>query len=232
MTRIVLGLITALTLISCSEKKDKKSQSNNPVIANQSFFYPYDTVPKIYQYREIKNGMYEQFHRVYGISRSNGKHILLETFTQDGRHTETYDFLLDSMLVQEHLVVDATGAIKPAFVNENKLFPLDSIETHFKSQFSGISDAFVIELDSRRRFNGHTKRDILSKKMNCMKLIETLKVTNRDDKLALKNEESIEIIRYYGKSIGLVEWHDVNDKQHYVLEDIMTHNEWLKIIAR
>ncbi|MDO7613731.1 MAG: hypothetical protein MUQ75_05775, partial [Crocinitomicaceae bacterium] len=72
MTRIVLGLITALTLISCSEKKDKKSQSNNPEIAIQSFFYPYDTVPKIYQYREIKNGMYEQFHRVYGISRSNG----------------------------------------------------------------------------------------------------------------------------------------------------------------
>ena len=68
--------------------------------------------------------------------------------------------------------------------------------------------------------------------MNCMKLIETLRVTNRDDKLALKNEESIEIIRYYGKSIGLVEWYDVNDTQHYVLEDIMTQNEWLKIIAR
>ena len=54
MTRIVLGLITALTLISCSEKKDKKSQSNNPVIANQSFFYPYDTVPKYINTERLK----------------------------------------------------------------------------------------------------------------------------------------------------------------------------------
>ena len=231
MTRIVVGLIAFLFLISCSEKKDKKIQGNSTVVSNQSFFYPYDTVPKIYQYREIKNGMYEQFHRVYGITRTNGRHILLETFTQDGRLTETYDFLLDSMVVYDHLVVGATGDIQPAVVNKNKLFPLDGKETHFNSQFSGVTDAFVIAYDSRRRFNAFTKRDILSKKVDCMKLIETLTVTNRDDKLALKNETSIDIVRYYGKSIGLVEWHDVSDNQHYILEDIITQNEWLKIIS-
>ena len=231
MTRIVLGLITALTLISCSEKKDKKSQSNNPEIAIQSFFYPYDTVPKIYQYREIKNGMYEQFHRVYGISRSNGKHILVEHFTQDGRHTETYDFLLNSMLVQDHLVVGAKGDIKSTTVNENKLFPLDKKEICFKSQFSGISDQYVIDYESCRKFIDYTQRSILSKKMDCMKLNEILTVTNMDMKLKLKNELTNQIVRYYAKSIGLVEWHDVNDKQHFILEDIMTQNEWLKIIS-
>ena len=56
-------------------------------------------------------------------------------------------------------------------------------------------------------------------------------VTNIDVKLKLKNESSNDIVRYYGKSIGLVEWHDVNDNQHYILEDIMTQNEWLKIIS-
>jgi hypothetical protein len=231
MTRIFLGFLTALILISCSEKKNNKIQSSNPIVANQSFFYPYDTVPKIYQYRELKNGMYEQFHRVYGISRANGKHILVETFTQDGRHTETYDFLLESLLVHEHLVVGAMGDINRAFINGNQLFPLDSNEIQFNSQFAGISDAYVIGYDSRRKFNTITKRNILSKNIDCMKLNETIMVTNIDVKLKLKNESSNDIVRYYGKSIGLVEWHDVNDNQHYILEDIMTQNEWLKIIS-
>ena len=81
MTRFLIGLFAFSLLISCSEKKNKKVQGNSTVVSNQSFFYPYDTVPKIYQYRELKNGMYEQFHRVYGITRTNGKHILLEIFT-------------------------------------------------------------------------------------------------------------------------------------------------------
>jgi hypothetical protein len=64
-----------------------------------------------------------------------------------------------------------------------------------------------------------------------MKLNEILTVTNMDMKLKLKNELTNQIVRYYAKSLGLVEWHDVNDKQHFILEDIMTQNEWLKIIS-
>ena len=64
-----------------------------------------------------------------------------------------------------------------------------------------------------------------------MKLNEILTVTNMYMKLKLKNELTNQIVRHYAKSVGLVEWHDVNDKQHFILEDIMTQNEWLKIIS-
>ena len=35
--------------------------------AYADYFYPYDTIPKIYVYRDVVGGLNEQFHRVYGV---------------------------------------------------------------------------------------------------------------------------------------------------------------------
>ena len=104
MIRFIALLCLIACLVSCSENKVPNSTKDKE-ISNESFFYVYDTIPKIYQYREVVNGMFEQFHRVYGVRRGDGKHILVEHFTQDGRLTETYDYIVDSMLVYDHMVL-------------------------------------------------------------------------------------------------------------------------------
>ena len=37
---------------------------------------------------------------------------------------------------------------------------------------------------------------------------------------------------YFGKGIGLVEWQSSNKKLHFRLEQILSQEEWLKIISR
>lgn len=232
MTRVVLGLIATVFLISCSEKKVKTIKSENPIVTNQSFFYVYDTIPKVYQYRELVNGMYEQFHRVYGVRDGYGRHIIVERYTQEGRLTEAYNFNLDSLNVIDHMVVNVKGEKEKATVYKDKLFPLGKNEIHFASKFSGITDMKVILYESFRKVNTFTKRNILSKNMNCMKLNERIRVTNID--LELKKESKPlenQLFQYYGKGLGLVEWHDKNLSQHYVLEKIISQREWIKLIS-
>ena len=230
MTRFfaLLSLITCL--FSCSENKVPNSTKAKE-ISNASFFYVYDTIPKIYQYREVVNGMFEQFHRVYGVRRGDGKHILVEHFTQDGRLTETYDYLVDSMLVYDHMVVGVKGDIRAASLAKNKMFPLDNQEVQFKSIFPGLSEGFVLEYERIRKLDKFEKKMILSKEIECMKLNETTTMTNVNVDSKLKNESVNDIVVYFGKFIGLVEWHDKNFKQHYVLENIISQDEWLKIIS-
>ena len=156
----------------------KKGSTKDKEISNESFFYVYDTVPRIYQYREVVNGMFEQFHRVYGVRRGDGKHILVEHFTQDGRLTETYDYLVDSMLVYDHMVVGVKGDIRAASLAKNKMFPLDNQEVQFKSIFPGLSEGFVLEYERIRKLDKFENRNILSKKLECLKLNERLSFGN------------------------------------------------------
>ena len=39
---------------------------------NAAYFYPLDTVPKIYHYRDIANGLDEEFHRIYTVEDAVG----------------------------------------------------------------------------------------------------------------------------------------------------------------
>ena len=230
MTRFIAFLCFITCLFSCSENNVPNSTKDKE-ISNASFFYVYDTVPRIYQYREVVNGMFEQFHRVYGVRRGDGNHILVEHFTQDGRLTETYDYLVDSMLVYDHLVVGVKGDISATSLVKNKMFPLDDQEVQFKSIFPGLSEGFVLEYERIRKLDKFENRNILSKKLECLKLNERIRVSNINVDSKLQNESVNDIVVYFGKFIGLVEWHDKNFKQHYVLEDIMSQDEWLKIIA-
>ena len=230
MIRIALGMLITLFLFSCGEKKETSTKEKEKV-TNRSFFYTYDTIPKIYQYREVVNGMYEQFHRVYGVSRGDGKHIILERFTEDGRLTETYDFVLDSLSVFDHMEVNVKGDLERAFVYHNRLFPLDNNETHFATKFSGILDVNVLLYESFRKFNSFTKREVLSKSLECMKLNERIRVTNINTDSKMQNESLNDIVIYFGKSIGLVEWHDKDYQQHFVLEKIISQDEWFKLIS-
>ena len=164
MTRFIALLCLITFLFSCSENKVQIQQRIKKYLMSLSSTL-YDTIPKIYQYREVVNGMFEQFHRVYGVRRGDGKHILVEHFTQDGRLTETYDYIVDSMLVYDHMVVGVKGDIRSASLAKNKMFPLDDQEVQFKSIFPGISEGFVLEYERIRKLDKFENRNILSKKL-------------------------------------------------------------------
>ena len=81
-------------------------QSANP---NMEYFYPWDTVPKIYLYRDVANGLDEQFHRVFSITDSQGEHIVVEIYTSDGRIIEALNYNIDSLDLIDHMVVNRNG---------------------------------------------------------------------------------------------------------------------------
>ena len=229
MRSFVLSIFMGALLFSCESTSNKVTPSRP---AHRSFFYTYDTIPKIYQYRDQVNGMYEQFHRVYGIRDGYGRHIIVERYTQEGRLTEAYNFNLDSLNVIDHMVVDVNGEKEKALVYKNKLFPLnDTTVTHFASKFSGIADSQVILYERFREVSAFEKRTILDKEQDCMKLNESIRVTNVDIESQMENELSNELVSYFGKDIGLVEWHDAKFSQHFVLEKIISQKSWINLIS-
>ena len=72
MRVVVVFILLMAGMLSCNQSPQEKTKKEKINISNTSFFYVYDTIPKIYQYREIVNGMYEQFHRVYGLRDGYG----------------------------------------------------------------------------------------------------------------------------------------------------------------
>ena len=64
-----------------------------------------------------------------------------------------------------------------------------------------------------------------------MKLNERIRVTNINTDSKMQNESLNDIVIYFGKSIGLVEWHDKDYQQHFVLEKIISQDEWFKLIS-
>ena len=101
MRSVAATALLLLIFFSCRENKIKNGISKNQASPNiqESFFYPYDTIPRIYQYRDIVHGMREQFHRVYGIRDGYGTHVIVEKYADGRRLTEAYNYSLDSLRV-------------------------------------------------------------------------------------------------------------------------------------
>lgn len=232
MRVVVVFILLMAGMLSCNQSPQEKIKKDKIKISNASFFYVYDTIPKIYQYREIINGMYEQFHRVYGLRDGYGRHLIVERYTQEGRLTEAYNFNMDSLYVLDHMVVNLKGKKEKAFIYHNQLFPLSNIETHFATKFSGVLDSTVMLYEVFRKLNTFTEREVLNQNLDCMKLNERIRVTNIDLK-SKKESPPMEnqLVHYFGKGLGLIEWHDTKFSQHFVLEDIISQKAWINLIS-
>lgn len=98
---VVFGILLALS--ACEIKQDSKLVSENPFYR---YFYPYDTIPKVYVYRNVAQGLEEEFHRIFSIEDSQGKHTVVELYAEDGRLLEAMNYNIDSLDVIDHMVVD------------------------------------------------------------------------------------------------------------------------------
>ena len=228
MKFILFVLCSLIILSSCSN--DDKFKSLNP---NVEFFYPIDTIPKIYLYRDIVQGLEEEFHRIYAIRDFAGEHIVVERYASDGRILDAVNYNVDSLTVFDQMVVDRSKNKEKAVIYKNKLFPMDlKKESWFAVKFKGVVDSTLILREVKRNFKKHQRITIMEDETSDGLVFEDL-VKQTIFNPFTKKEQTYQAkqLSYFAKGFGLVEWHSLNKKVHFRLEQILTQQEFAKIIA-
>ena len=205
--------------------------SKNP---NAAFFYPLDTIPKIYQYRDIANGLDEEFHRIYTVEDAVGPHLIVEVYAGDGRLREAINYNIDSLVVQDHMVVNREQSKEKALLYKNQFFPFDlQKETWFASKFSGVTDSTVILQEAFRKFQSKQSTRVLAKtKVSSLVFKDKIRRTVLNP--FTRTEKEVTGLQYsiFAEGYGLVAWHNRNKSIHFRLERILSQKEWIQIIAR
>lgn len=229
MKKLIFLFALIMTLISCGEKTS--FESKNPYA---NYFYTWDTNAKIYLYRDIANGLDEQFQRVFCIKDSEGDHIIVETYSADGRIIEALNYNTDSLDVMDHMVVDRNGEKTKAELFKYKLMPMNNKEeVFFASRFPGFLDSTLILREVRRKIKKEIDDyEVLGEKTKAIVTSEKIRMTNFNPFTKKEIVQEGESISYFAEGYGLVEWHTKSKKVHYRLEKIISQEEWLKIITR
>jgi hypothetical protein len=213
--------------VSCNSEASKHPYGN--------FFYPYDEDAKFYVYRDVIHGLDEKFYRIYGIDDSYGKHIVVESYAEDGRITEAYNYNLDSLSIIDHMVVDGSGAKTKAQLFKNRMFPTNSNDkTWFASRFPGFLDSTFILSETKRSFfkSSPIKTIVMNESKNTIILLDTLRFTIVNPFTKKENEQKAVFKSYFAEGLGLVRIHDVNMKTDYKLEKILTQEEWVQLMQK
>ncbi len=228
--RFFIGYLT-LMLILAACGSGKGSDSKNPYAA---YFYEVDSVPKVYLYRDVANGLDEQFHRIYSVKDSEGEHVIVEIYSADGRILEALNYNVDSLDIMDHMVVNRNGEKTKAEVFKTKIIPMnDTEEVWFATRFQGFLDSTLILKEIKRKVSGvEIEHDVLGKKIPTIVMKDKIRMTNFNPFNKRENVLEGESVNYFSKGYGLVEWHTPNKKVHYRLEKVMPQDEWIKIVRR
>lgn len=236
--QLILFLILILAAACGSDEKTTVASKNEYV----KYFYPVDTVPKIYLYRDVANGLDEKFHRIYAINDSKGQHVVVEIYTATGRLTEALNYNVDSLDIMDHMVVDRNGKKTQSELFKNKLIPMKANEeVWFASRFSGFLDSTLILNEIKRKTDGiEITHNVMGKDVPSIIMSDKIRSTQfklinagkKDAKLIPSDPLETDAVNYFAEGYGLVEFHSKNKKAHYKLERIFTQEEWLKIITR
>jgi hypothetical protein len=226
--KLLTSFLVVILLLSCGSKEQIKC--THP-LAN--YFYPYSKSPQIYLYRDVANGLEEEFHRVYSLKDQEGQHIIVERYASDGRILEALNYNVDSLDVQDHMIVNFKQEKTKAKLYKTKLFPLNKEEqTWFATKFQGINDStlFLKEL-KRNLVRQDVLKEIMEEESSCLEFHDIIRQTLLNPFTKKENMIEAEQISYFAEGIGLVEWHSLNKKVHFRLEQILNQDEWLKIIS-
>ena len=220
--------VLLVLLFSCNSNK---LDSKNPFAA---YFYEVDSIPKIYLYRDIANGLDEQFHRIYKVEDSQGEHIVVEIYSTDGRIIEALNYNVDSLNIMDHMVVNRNNEKTKAELFKDKLIPMNAEEeVAFASRFQGFLDSTLILREVKRKVKGsEISWEVLGKNEPTICFIDRIRMTNFNPFSKKENVQEGDAISYFAKGYGLVEWHTKNKKAHYRLEKVLSQKEFLSIITR
>lgn len=205
--------------------------SKNP---NAAYFYPLDTVPKIYHYRDIANGLDEEFHRIYTVEDAVGPHLIVEVYAPDGRLREAINYNIDSLVVQDHMVVNRFQSKEKTVLYKNQLFPFDlQKELWFASKFSGVVDSTVLLHEVFRKFQTQKQTVFLDKtKAKALFFQDKIRRTVLNPFTKMEKEVIGQQVSVFAEGYGLVAWYNRNKTIHFRLERVLTQKEWIKIISQ
>ncbi|MEI8193250.1 MAG: hypothetical protein WCG64_05260 [Flavobacteriia bacterium] len=189
---------------------------------------------KIYVYRDVIGGLDEQFHRIYSVKDNVGQHVVVERYAADGRLLEALNFNLDSLDIQDHMVVNNQQKKTQAMVYKTKYFPWNQKETTwFATKFEGVMDSTLIFYEMKRTLRGdEALLDVMGENQKAIKYKDRLRYTMLNPFTKKEKEINLTQYTYYAENIGLVEWKSTTNQKHFKLEQILTQQEWVKIIAR
>lgn len=225
--RLLVVFVMLIGLFACN-----RTTSLNPL---SEYFYPLDTEPMVYVYRDVAKGIDERFHRVYRIDDSFGEHIVVEIYSAEARLLEAYNYNIDSLNLMDHMVVDGNRVNQKGELSKTQFIPMNKTKKGvFQSRFPGPMDSTIIQYDIDRK--------VLPKQKKMQKVMdgneETL-VFQDDFVLTLfnsKNEATDQkkgtTISYYSKGYGLTRWHDKKKTLDFQLEKVMSEVEWAKIVSK
>jgi hypothetical protein len=225
-------LFFALAILIAAACSKQQAASNNPYI---EYFYPVDSIPKIYLYRDIANGLDEVFHRIYAVKDSKGDHLIVEIYSADGRILEALNYNIDSLDIMDHMVVNRKGEKTKAELFKYKLIPMnDTEETWFASRFQGFLDSTLILKEVKRKISGkEIEHEVMGETVATIVMKDDIKMSNFNPFVKGKeNSIQTQCINYFSKGYGLVEFHSPDKSVHYKLEKILSQKEWLSIITR
>jgi len=224
---LFLGLFPIL-FFGCSSKP--KFKSLNP---NAAYFYPLQATPQVYLYRDVVNGLEEEFHRIYTITDQAGEHLIVERYSSDARILEAINYNIDSLNVMDHMVVNRLQQNEKALLYKKGLFPMNlKEELWFASKFSGLTDSTVILYEKKRKFLKEKSSFILQKNVKTLIFKDKLIQTVLNPYTRKEQAYQAEMLSCYAEGLGLVEWHSKDKRQHFRLEKILSQEEWVKIITR
>ena len=196
------------------------------------YFYHYDTIPKIYVYRDVIGGLNEQFHRVYAIKDQEGKHIIVEVYSSDFRLTEALNYNYATLNVQDHMVVNRNQEKTKADLIKNAAFPFkENNPAELVSRFPGHLDSTIIVKEIKRTPHNETKKEIeiMNKKISFYSFYDQIKMSLLNPFSKKQETLTADQISKFGEGIGLVEWHSTNKKAYFRLEKIINQKKWLEI---
>lgn len=228
--RSFIGFLSLLLIVAaCGDGNG--TASKNPYAA---YFYAVDSVPKVYLYRDVANGLDEQFHRIYSVEDSEGDHVIVEIYAADGRILEALNYNVDSLDIMDHMVVNRNGEKTKAEVFKTKIIPMNETEeVWFATRFQGFLDSTLILKEIKRKVSGsEIEHDVMGKKVPTIVMKDKIRMTNFNPFTKRENVLEGESVNYFSKGYGLVEWHTPNKKVHYKLEKVMLQEEWVKMITR
>ncbi len=225
---LLLSLPAVLVLFICS-CGNSEMKSENPFA---KYFYPWDTVPKVYLYRDVAHGLDELFNRVYCVKDDQGRHIVVETYSADGRILEAMNYNTDSLDVMDHMVVDRNGRKNKAELFKYTFIPMDkNKETYFASRFPGFLDSTLILKEVKKKYYKELNDyEVLGESRTALLTKDHIRMTNFNPFTKKESVLESDAVYYYAEGYGLTEWHDENKKVHYRLEKIMSQEEWIKIM--
>jgi hypothetical protein len=228
MKFILFSLLTMILLSSCSN--DERFKSLNP---NAEYFYPIDTIPKVYLYRDVAHGLDEEFHRIYAIRDFAGPHVVVERYASDGRILEAINYNVDSLAAFDQMVVDRFQKKEKAYIYKNNLFPMDlKKEAWYSIKFKGVVDSTLILREVKRNFQKNKRIAVIDdEKVDAIIFEDLIRQTVLNPFTKKEQAYQAKQLSYFAKGFGLVEWHSLDKNVHFRLEQILTQQEFAKIIA-